>query len=211
MPKKVWGPWLVFVGAFAIGALIAINPLDIHLGNDRNPASLQKNFDLTRYEGDDLVVAARARILSGLKIQTRSTDYAISFGHFLFKASDESIKKACEEFESIEMIWFAEGMASSGAPITLRLKAPCVQDGDISRTAYIHIPFSKIMTGQAQDGEFQFAEYPNESWEFSGLSGEWPDTWVLKEMAFSSSRARIDIDAQAVVEVLGQPLVIHLK
>lgn len=201
----------IFSSAFVIGGFISMNPGLFEFNINRTPASIQKTYDFSGLSGADLIQASKIRVLAGLNIVEGDGEYFLKLGHFLFKNQNEQIVKACEEFKTIELYWTAEGMASSGEPIEMQINSLCNSSEDISSTSSISLPYSKIFKESAQDGEFQFAEFPGQSWGFTNLSGEWPITWILKRVVLSGEGPRLEINSSEIVEILGTPVVLHLE
>lgn len=211
MLSKIKGPAFIFAISFFVGSFVAFNPFDLHFGRNRLPANTQKGYDLTKYEGDSLVRASKARLLNGLQLNEESGVVSIVLGHFLFKSQDDIVKKACEAFQQVELVWMAEGMASSGELPQMKMKAPCRESGNLLQTAPLYIPFLQIMSEAPQDRGFQFESYEGHYWEFSNLTSEWPNTWILMGVHLSGEAEDLQLSSQDIIELMGQPVVIHLK
>lgn len=210
-----WGSAIsLFLFSFVVGGFVAINPFDFNFGfgssQIRNPASLQGKYDLTHLQGEDLIQASKVRVLEGLKVKQKAGSFEIQLGHFIFKNQNEEVKKACDEFSQVELIWQAEGMAVSGEAPQMRMTAACQTSGSLSLLGPLYLPLQKMMESPAQDSVVQLSEYQNQAIELRGLSGEWPGLWVLRVVSLSGENSRLDLAAEEIVQILQQPVVLHV-
>ncbi len=118
--------------AASIAALIAfrLGYAMVFSEGGRTPAAIQKNFDFSKLEGEDLSKAARRRLAEGARVVTAGNSKGVSLGHFEVTGSNGLPTSACNVYDHIEMTFYSDDMAIGGEPCVMTLDAPCLPDSD---------------------------------------------------------------------------------
>lgn len=179
-------------------------------GVGRNPAAIHKNYDFSNLSGDNLLKAAKARMLSSLKIQKTDFGSSLSLGHFIFEDNQGFKRYACEYYEKIQVVFEADGVVSSGSSPQMILEGRCAANTeDPSQMSPLFIPVPKIISNSPSDGEYKFSEYENQILQFKDMADSWPELWVLKRVSLSRGVDELIIPASEVGQIVGRPIVVR--
>lgn len=178
-------------------------------GDKRQPAAIQKAFDFSHLEGSALQLASQRRVLSEAKV-TKLGDgkFGIELGHFITRGADGAKQFACQVYDRIELVFFAEGMAIAGDKPIMVVEGNCQIDKDINRISAIPIPAGKILAEEPGDLELKYLEESPVSIRFDHISGQWPMEWSLFSVKLydKSANNKFFIDHQQIKETSPSPI-----
>jgi hypothetical protein len=208
MKNTVYSLFLV-LGVFAATVSYMISRFDIP-GANRNPAAIQKTYDFSNLSGESLLKAAKARMLSSLKIQKSDLASSISLGHFIFEDKQGFKRFACEYYEKIQIVFEADGVVSSGSSPQMILEGRCLPFAmDPSQMSPLYIPVQRIVANPPVDGEYKFAEFENQILQFRDMADSWPQLWILKKVSLTRGVDELIIPASEVGQIVGRPIVVR--
>lgn len=120
---------------------------------------------------------------------------AIRFAEFIVVSSIDGRKRlSCTEFDQVQLVLKAEGMASAGMIPQMQVTAPCISNLETGESEPVEVPFGSIHERPAEDGVIVLAQYPGYSFEASNVFGVWPSTWVLSSARLSASDGLASFD-----------------
>ncbi|MFP5518805.1 MAG: hypothetical protein ACLGGX_02800 [Bdellovibrionia bacterium] len=180
-----------------------------YLGPNRNPAAIQRTYDFSHLSGESLVKAAKTRLISALRIEKNDELQALSLGHFVFEDAGGIRRYACEHYEKVQLIFEADGVASSGQSPEMIIEGRCnFSPNDIGYIQPLVIPVARITGDMPTDGEYKFEDYENQLIQFKHMADQWPSLWVLKKVSLSKGVDELIVPAEEVGQLVGRPIVV---
>ncbi len=182
---------LVFVAVFAFGLMSAYRSWNsmvyVYVGSSRMPAAVPKVFDFSNLRGGDLRMASTKRLLEDAKILKGEESVGVELGHFVTMGTSGRREFACQSYNKIEMVFFADGMAESGHVPEMTVNGGCVMGSDMNRIETLWIP-NMVAAKQKTSMSEVSLDGPNPTAvKFSYVGSEWPTDWVLKTIRLYSS------------------------
>ena len=173
-------------------------------------AERSRNYDLSEYEGKELLKAAKVSMVEGLQLKKTNDSVGLSWGQFLIKNESGGKVYACEKFPNFEMTLEADGIANSGNIPRIILRGNCLSSDDGRTISAFMIPLRGLheklranpvyrVEAGAGSGEsfFLSAQY---------LFGEWPRYWNVIGLKLSNETENISLDGYEIISLLDQPL-----
>lgn len=176
----------------------------------RDPAAVRNNFDFSKLNGEKLHSAIKQRILGGLEFKKNLAGTGIGLGHFVFLDSTGQKKSGCQEFESLSLVFEADGVSVAGEKPEMVIEGYCESSQDMGKIDPLVLPIAKILGERPGDGEFQFNEGSPLNVRFTNLPDEWPKTWLLKSVTLLNKKSSqsFRIESEEVSYYLGHPIVL---
>ena len=158
----------------------------VYVGNSRMPAAVPKVFDFSNLRGGDLRMASTKRLLEDAKITKGEESIGVELGHFVTMGASGRREFACQSFNKIEMVFFAEGMAESGEIPEMTVDGGCVMGEDLNRISTIWIPNMLAAKQKTSMSEISYDGENPTFVKFTHVGSEWPTDWVLKSIRLYS-------------------------
>ena len=180
-------------------------------GLRRDPAAIRKVYDFSDLRGESLTQAAKRRLISGARIVKNNGNIGLELGHFVVKG-DMGLKSfACKNFSKIVLTFEGDGYSTGDHKPTMTTEDVCVVGADINTVQPIWIPFSKVISEPAADGEVQLHGHTAKL-NFTHISGEWPKTWKLIGIRLVNPELpseNISVDEKEIGLLTGKPIVLE--
>lgn len=183
---------LVFCAMFAVGIYSAYRSWNsvvyVYVGNSRMPAAVPKVFDFSNLRGGDLRMASTRRLLEDVKLIKGEEAVGVELGHFVTMGPSGRREFACQAYNKIEMVFFADGIAESGEIPEMTVNSGCIMGADMNRISTIWVP--NMIAGK-QKTSTNVISLNNENpvaVQFTHVGSEWPTDWVLKTIRLYSDQ-----------------------
>ena len=182
----------------------------------RNIASVQKSVPISSFVLKKGVLTAENQkvLVRSSKVKNFSNKVHLYLGHTLVKAKKGGTVLACQEYQTVDMVFMAEGTSFHGHVPKMVLKADCQFDPE--NPLYIGpfvIPKKKILSSPVSQQIFKTKEKVSENLtntqaralsslvnkeakgvlSFSHVSLQWPQKWVLEQIRFINEQNKKDL------------------
>lgn len=209
--QKIWQYILITIAivlavlAFRFGYRVTYN----HEGRD--PAALQRVYDFSNLNGDNLTRATHARLLEGLNVVTAGEATGLELGSFMAKNISGQAVNVCEVYNRVELQFLASGMSVNGEPPKLKVQGDCQPSDYLNRISPLMIPFGKILDAPVKDQVFKGENDPTLQFTLENVSDSWPHTWVLNSVRlYNAQGAELVIYQDEIKNILGKHLALEL-
>ncbi len=156
--------------------------------NARNIASLKtavrRGGQLNQERGKTLIRSA--------KIKHAKDSIQFHLGHFLVQSKGGGSVLACQEYQTVDMVFIAGGVSVHGHVPKMLMKAKCKFDlSQPLRIGPFFVPKAKILSSSVNKKLFKSAE--DQTIVFSDVSIRWPERWILSEARFTKEDSKKDL------------------
>lgn len=182
--------------------------------NKRHPAAVHKSYDLSDYQGHDLRMASKKRLLSEALIREDNGRFGIELGHFVTKGSSGQKQYACDAYDIVEMTFTSGDQAVNGQLPTMVVEGRCRVGLDTIRMEPIWIPMDKVLSERAGDIELHYPELSNLAIKFTNVGDNWPHVWNLSQVRLKSRDIigkSLAINQKEIRDLLPYPLSVNWK
>lgn len=181
---------------FAVVAVASILYLSLGKGTvqNRHIASIDLDFDgdYSYLSGEAFKNAVSTRIIEESFVDTTNhNEVIVNLAAFKLTSEDQNHIDSCQVYSSIQIQFYAEGVAISGEIPNLYVEADCI----LTNPDYIQslaIPTEKIKELSPNSVLDTVIDYQNTKMVFSSLGDFWPQTWVAYELVFVSSNQDVN-------------------
>ena len=177
-------------------------------------ASVQKPVSISSFVLKKGVLTAENQktLVQSSKVKNFSNKVHLYLGHALVKAKRGGTVLACQEYQTVDMVFMAEGTSFHGHVPKMVLKADCQFDPE--NPLYIGpfvIPKKKILSSPVSQQIFKTKRKSSENLKdiqpralsslankeavlsFSHVSLQWPQKWVLEQIRFINEQNKKDL------------------
>ncbi|MCH2533474.1 MAG: hypothetical protein MK008_03425 [Bdellovibrionales bacterium] len=182
------------------------------VADPRLPAAFDQAMDLTRLQGYSLEMAQKKQLIKAHRLQDLNGEISFQLGNFVYEPSEGTQAFICNEYDEIELVFLAEGMAVSGTRPKMTIVSKCMVDGNSTYLSPIFIPYETILSFKAEDQRFDYYTQYNADILFTNVSMVWPTSWSLDSVRIYNShtlREGVYIQNSEIIEFNGHPLVIN--
>jgi len=173
----------------------------------RDPAAIGSIYDFSTLRGDDLGLAMRKRLVSGIATFSDGEFRGLSLGHF--RMANEEGKKlfACQAYQRVTLVFEGDGSASGGQRPQMEVEGPCQFSEDVGKINPLWMPVARITAAAPADGDYTY-EGSELAFRYSNLAESWPRTWVLIGFRLSNEKSSFEVTREDLNQMLGHPVVI---
>ncbi len=181
---------------FALIASVCISYLSLGKGEvqNRHIASIDLDFDgdYSYLSGEAFKNAVSRRIVEESFVEvTDSNEIIVNVAAFKLTSDDQNHIDSCQVYSSLQMQFYAEGVAISGEIPNLYVEADCaLTDPDYIQS--LVIPKDRIKSLLPDEVVDTVIDYQGTKMVFSFLGNFWPSTWIAYELVFVSSTDDVD-------------------
>lgn len=182
------------------------------VNDPRLPAAFDQAMDLTRLEGYSLEMAQKKQLIASHRVQDLNGEISFQLGNFVYEPREGTQSFICNEYDEIELVFLAEGMAVSGARPQMTIISKCMVDGNSTYLSPVFIPYKEIINLKATNQRLDYYTEFNADIYFSNVSMVWPVSWSLNSVRIYNShtmREGVNIQRSEVTEFNGEPLIIN--
>lgn len=182
------------------------------VSDPRLPAAFDQAMDLTKLEGYNLEMAQKKQLIQSHRLQDLNGEISFQLGNFVYEPREGDASFICNEYDEIELIFLAEGMAVSGSRPKMSIISKCMVDGNSTYLSPIFIPYEEIMSQPAEDQRFDYYTQYNADIEFYNVSLVWPTSWSLDSVRIYNSHTMnegVYIQNSEIIEFNSRPLIIN--
>lgn len=194
-----WGSGLaLFVLFFIVGVGVSRNSWNgyvyVYVADQRSPSAIPRRHDLTRFVGPELTKRIHERLVGDARIQYRDGGLGIELGQFVTENKRQQKVFACAVYDTIQMRFVAEGVATSGKLPVMDVEGRCeVNTDQIKWIKPIWIPIKTVVGEAPANKQISFYDDEPVSLRFSNMSDYWPSQWVLDSVQLTSSDGKIEV------------------
>ncbi len=124
-------------------------------------------------------------------VENKKDEIWLYLGHLLVKSKSGESVLACQEYQTLDMTFIAEGMSLHGHVPKMIIKAKCkFKLSQPLRIGPFVIPKQKILQSPVDTQLFQSKDM---TIMFSHVSIRWPDKWILSEVRFIKENTNKDL------------------
>jgi hypothetical protein len=186
----------------------------------RNPASISSSrYDFSKLDGTALEMAAKDRLLRGLKIVRAGHLGGVELGAFRMKGLDDRIADVCDVYSKVEITFMAGDMAVGGEPPLMILTGRCELSPSGDEIAAMLVSSAAILPLPPRDRDMLINANNHLHAEFKNIGDSWPRLWVLKSISLLSTSPsevekklfiqNISIDLRDIRQNLGKSITLE--
>lgn len=166
--------------------------------------------DLSESSPEEFKKAFKYQILKNISQELTSEGPSLSVGIFLIRNEAGQKIFACEKFKTIDFIYSADGMASSGEIPQMIVRGPCLVNSDHTRIEGLPVPLQKINLSPLSTTEFSSTipgtEHSVKTY-IRNVEGAWPTEWSWTGMKLYGDQGEVlSITGYEIISVQGEPV-----
>lgn len=200
---------------------LSINQLNSRMSTSRRVANVDDESSLSHIEERDLSEATPEEFQKAFKYQTlknavmtqSTAGPGVNLGLFFMKNNQGQKVYVCSEYPTVDLLFSADGMATSGEIPLMIVRAPCLANNDQQHIEGLAIPFDDILKSSPETTMFT-AQFPGSQEQgrifFRHITDSWPTKWTWTGVKFygKNPEETLNINGYEIISVLGEPLVI---
>jgi hypothetical protein len=147
----------------------------------RLPAAIRQTQvnDISGLKGEELRFSIGHKLVKDMRTVEEKGRAGIELSHFLLTDTLGKVDFLCNVYESVELVFEAEGVSVNGEAPRMRLISPCEASHDPKHMQVIWVPFERFIKEKPQNSHF---EVDQSTFEFKNMADIWPEIWILSEI-----------------------------
>lgn len=165
--------------------------------------------DLSQLEGSEFLKAFKYALISVGYGLDDGQQFGFRFGNFLLHNDRGAKVFACEEYNTVDLVFQAEGIAVSGEIPTLTVRGACQTANEPRFIEALMVPYREILASSVSQKDFIGGDSAHPvAVQFQNVVEQWPTSWNLVGVRLSNpeKQTALSLDGYEIISILGQPL-----
>ena len=160
--------------------------------NARNIANVEKQMDISAslLKGSQLKQESQKALVSASRVENQKDVIQFYLGHFLVQSPGGGSVLACQQYQTVDMIFIAPEVSFHGHAPKMVLQAKCAFKPDQPlQMGPFFIPKGEILSSPVNKQLFKIKDA---TLLFSHVSIQWPNRWILSQIRFINDKKNED-------------------
>lgn len=179
---------IIFVVLFLSGVWLSsqrpYGVVYVSMGDKRTPAAVGRKLDLSQFQGVHLFSQVNAQLIGASNILKENNKIGLELGQFVTQQGQFKVL-TCSVYESVELVFQAEGEAQHGELPKMVVQGPCrnsTEPKKVTKMKPIWIPFGELLRNPTSTSQIDFYDDEPVSLRFSNIGESWPTKWLLTKV-----------------------------
>lgn len=178
----------------------------------RDPAAIRAPFDFSGVQGKNALEAIKKRLVTGTRLLRRGELVGIEIGNFVIRGQSGQRIFACEEYQTLRLVFEGDGTIIGGEKPMMTLLSPCeISRTDINRLAAIWLNSQTILASPLGTPSIALNEAGDQVLKFTNVSEEWPRVWALLSIELLNEANRIFVEPEDLAALRKEPLIMEFQ
>ncbi len=160
--------------------LVVIESYESEPRDSRTPAAIRRVYDYSHLVGNALQTAVQNHLVGESRIVQGSEGPGVQLVHFVVKNKTGEKSFACDEYDTLELTFYADGVLESGSSPVMIAETPCRFTQDVNLIDPVWIPVKQLVADRPGNMDLSLNTMPQPlRLQFKDMPPFWPGKWVL--------------------------------